>query len=392
MKMKSLNLVLLFIGVTLISGSSMPTNATNSKFPTHKNNSDLANGTNTSTTSKGGFLLSRQQRKNLVIIIISVAVIGALLNIAVILAIVFDPLRILRKGPWITILNLAIADFLWCVTCFFQWLDYYEFNIINFTGSERLLYEDIVQFGWSFSNGASFLFLTFFSMQIFVLTKHPLKSRFMFTTPKVLSACIGLWLLSIPVGFCYIIHRFPPFDKHFRKFWMARIAFLHFLTLVQLILNIQVTIQIIRSGRNTKDDCRHNNKHRNMAKTVVILTAIFFITTFPFRTLRQIEFVLRMNNTKIGNLDEVAYLFYPLLLMNFVANPIMYSLRHSDYRRTFLAFLGKIRGKNVHIPKTTANTSFKLTQRSSINSDRYQSGKTKHMLTERLPLHHTNRF
>ncbi|XP_046860185.1 type-1 angiotensin II receptor-like [Xenia sp. Carnegie-2017] len=250
--MKSLNLVLLFIGVTLLSGSSMPTNATNSKFPTHKNNSDLANGTNTSTTSKGGFLLSRQQRKNLVIIIISVAVIGALLNLAVTLAIVFDPLRILRKGPWITILNLAIADFLSCVTCFFQWLDYYEFNIINFTCSERILYENIVQFGCSFSIGASFLFLTFFSMQIFVLTKHPLKSRFMFTTPNVLSSCIGVWLLSIPVGFCYIIHRFPPFDKHFRKFWVARIAFLHFLTLVQLILNIKLPLRLFAAAETQK--------------------------------------------------------------------------------------------------------------------------------------------
>lgn len=343
---------------------------------------------------KGSFLLSRQQRKNMVFVIMSVAVIGAPLNLAVILAIVFDPLRILRKGPWITILNLAIADFLSCVTCFFQWLNYHDFNIINFTKNEIRLYKDIFQFGWSLSTGASYLFLTFFSMQIFVLTKHPLKSRFMFTTPKVLLACIGVWLFSIPVGFCHLMHKFPPFDRKliFGKFWLARLAFLNFLTLVQLILNIYVTIQIIRSGRNAKDDCRHNNKHRNMAKTVVILTAILFITTFPFLTLRQIEFVLRMNNTKIGNLHEVAYLFYPLLLMNFVANPILYSLRLTDYRRTFLAFIGKIGGKNVHIPKPTVNTSFQLTQRSSINSDISQSGKTKHMLMESLPLHPTSRI
>lgn len=288
---------------------------------------------------------------------------------------IFDPLKILRKGPWITILNLAIADLLSCVFCFLDWTSYPIFKIFYLSDSEL----KIVAFGWSFSTGASFLFLTYFSVQIFFLTMNPLKRRFTFTTSKVFSASVGIWLISIPIGFCYVIDIFQSVHDHSGpiKFWVIRIAFLHFLTLVQLTLNIQVVIKIISSRRNTEDDCSHNNKHRNIAKTVVILTAILFITTFPFLLLKQIEFVSKMNNTHkskfIAKLGKIVYLFYPVLIINFVANPILYSLRLRDFRRSLFALIGKIRGNNAHIHGN--NISFRLSKRSSTNSSSSQKSK-----------------
>ena len=51
----------------------------------------------------------------------AVAVLGTVLNVAVIFAIVIDPLKVLRKGPWITILSLAFADLITCIGGFFAW-------------------------------------------------------------------------------------------------------------------------------------------------------------------------------------------------------------------------------------------------------------------------------
>ncbi|XP_046860152.1 2-oxoglutarate receptor 1-like [Xenia sp. Carnegie-2017] len=382
MNMKSLSTILLFLGITLIRGANMPTRNATSPIRNESqilNNDNVSiNETNISTSKKEeSRFFSHRQLTILLIITVSIAVLGALLNSAVILAMIFDPLKILRKGPWITILNLAIADLLSCVFCFLDWTSFPIFKIFYLSNSEI----KFVAFGWSFSTGASFLFLTFFSVQIFFLTMNPLKRRFTFTTSKVFSASVGIWLFSIPIGFCYVIDIFQPVhdqdhSEHI-KFWVIRIAFLHFLTLVQLTLNMQVVIKIIRSRRNTEDDCIQNNKHRNIAKTVVILTAILFITTFPFLLLKQIEFVSRMNKTHkskfIAKLGKIVYLFYPVLIINFVANPILYSLRLRDFRRSLLALIGKIRGNNAHIH--TNNISFRLSKRSSMNSSTSQKSK-----------------
>jgi hypothetical protein len=51
----------------------------------------------------------------------SLAAVAALLNLLVIIAIVFDPLKIVRRGPWVTILNLATADLFTCISAFCLW-------------------------------------------------------------------------------------------------------------------------------------------------------------------------------------------------------------------------------------------------------------------------------
>ena len=303
-------------------------------------------------------------RLTLPILTMAVAGIGAVFNIAVILAIIIDPLKTLRKGAWITILNLAMADFLSCIACFCVWGIPF-FTVIR--NSEP--FEAFCTFAWGFGTSASLLMLTFFTVQIYVITKFPLKSRFMFSERKTLLVTIAVWLCSIPLGLSYISYLY--FEKQIKtnfKIWAARIGILQIALLVQIILNVKVTIEIIKSGRNTGNESSQNKKHRNIAKTVIILTLILFFTAFPYFLFKQIEFIVRHehlddNKTSLQIAQHLSYYYAPIALLNFTANPILYSLRLPDYRRTLLAFVGKSKRKNGGRLKTTPTTSLKLTQR-----------------------------
>lgn len=291
---------------------------------------------------------------------------GVLFNLAVILAIIVDPLKTLRKGAWITILNLAMADWVSCVGCFCLWGKSF-FTVIH---NSNLL-TAICYFTWSFGTSASFFMLTFFTVQIYVITKFPLKSRFMFSVRKTVLVTMAIWLCSVPMGVSYISYLYFHTNRETNfKIWAARIGVLQIAVLVQITLNVQVTIEIMKSKRSTENEYSQNNKHKNIAKTVIMLTLILCFTAFPHFLFKQIEFIARQgylgSSKTVHILGTLSYLYAPIALLNFTANPILYSLRLPDYRRTLLVFIGKIKSKNGERLKTTPATSLKLTHRSSL--------------------------
>ena len=81
----------------------------------------------------------------------------------------------------------------------------------------------------------------------------------------------------------------------------------------------------------------------------MILTFILFLTAFPSFVFKLIELIFRLGHlgqSKTAKIfSDIFYCYAPIMTLNFTANPILYSLRLPDYRRTLLAFLGQIKGK-----------------------------------------------
>ena len=296
-------------------------------------------------------MLSKRHRHILKIITISFAATGIILNAAVVLAIVIDPLKTLRKGAWITILNLAIADAVTCVSIIGIWGSSF------FKLDKNLLYIDCCHIAWGCGISASFLMLTFFALQIFMITEFPLKSRFMLTEGKSALVTLTIWLFSFLLGLSQISCNYFPLQMCF-KFYIAHAGILQFTVLVQIALNIHIAITIKKSGRHIGKQSCQNSKHKNIAKTVMILTFILFLTAFPSFVFKLIELIFRLGHlgqSKTAKIfGDIFYCYAPIMTLNFTANPILYSLRLSDYRRTLLAVLGQIKGKGP--------TTFRLTQ------------------------------
>ena len=322
------------------------------------------------------YFLSKERYTNIVIAVMSVVATGTLLNFVVIIAMAIDPLKILRKGPWVTILNLAIADLISCISSFFLWSQ----NIF-IPGGE--LYYAITSFGWGFGTSASFLWLTFLSVQIFVITKFPLKSRYWFTTLKIVLVGTAIWLFAFLLGLTQITSRFHLPKTMRLKILTAQIGVLQIALVVQIVLNIQVTFEIIRSGRSTGNP--QNAKHKNIAKTVMILTLILFVTAFPYFLLKQLEFLVRLGYFDEGKTARVlfylSYCYAPIAMLNFAANPILYALRLPDYGQTLLAFVGKTRIS--YRRKSTQNRSSQLTNAFSLKSQRERATSTMSEKSER---------
>ena len=325
----------------------------------------------------------------------SVTAVGVLLNSVVIVALAIDPLKILRKGPWVNILNLAIADLISCISWFCGRGDMFFFK--RFVPD---LYYTITNFGWDFGTSASFLFLNFLTVQIFLVTKFPIKIRNWFTTLKIVSVVIVIWVFAFLLGLTALAHvhnffyHFPLTYSTNLKIWAAMIGVQLTALVIQFILNILVIVEIIKSRRSTGN--AENTKHRNIAKTVVILTLILFTTAFPYFVLIQTVYLAYLGyfgHDKTA--DILLYLsdcYAPIATVNFAANPILYALRLPNYRQTLLVFIGKRKSKTCcpkrlmqNISPKSANAFPLQRQRALVTSPERQKSSL-----ERSPMHDTD--
>jgi hypothetical protein len=223
---------------------------------------------------------------------------------------------------------------------------------------------------------ASFFMLTFFTLQIFMLTKYPFKSRLFLTQGKTVLVTLAIWLFSFLSGFSEIA------DNYFSlrtclKIFVAQISVLEFSVFIQIVLNIHIIIAIKKSERSTGEHSCQNSKHKNIAKTVMILTLILFFTAFTSSVFKLIEFIFRLGHlghSKSAKIfADIFYCYVPIMTLNFTANPILYALRLRDYRRTLLALLRQTKDK----PRMKKKPRFRFTQ-IRLNSLTFQRGNARH--------------
>ena len=310
-------------------------------------------------------MLSKKQVYNVKIVTVTVSVTGALFNTAVIVAIIIDPLKILRKGPWITIFNLAIADFIACISNFCLWGRGF------FHQSYDSTYIKTSYFGWGFGASASFLSLTFLAAQVYIVTKFPLRSRFIITNVKIMLASIVIFLISFVSGLSQIAYLHYPDLHTVLKIYVGHIGVLELAVLIQVILNVQIIMQIMRSRRRAGKKNSHNNKHTYIAKTVAMLTLILFFTAFPYFVLKQMEYFVRLGyfgeSETVKWFHHISYIYLPITMLNFSANPILYSMRLPEYKKTLLAVFRKAVGKIGDPRLKTTSHEIKLTKSSNMD-------------------------
>ena len=76
------------------------------------------------------------------------------------------------------------------------------------------------------------------------------------------------------------------------KIYIAQISVLELSVLVQVILKVFIIREIMKRRRETEvlvSAEQSNTKHREIAKTIVILNVILIVTTFPYFVAKQIE-------------------------------------------------------------------------------------------------------
>ena len=266
-------------------------------------------------------------------------------NALLIMAIIIDPLRTLRKGAWLTILNLAFADLLTTAAAIIL----YSIPRLQIKLSHRLLWNFIFEVVLNSGYSASFFFLTLWNMEVFVITKYPLHCKSILTKTKVRIACALAWLMGTAMGCLAFVKQF----ELCMKLLVAWIGILELAVLIQVIFKILIIMAIVK-GRKSLSNSYKSGKHNNVAKTVIILNAVLMLTAFPYFISLQIWYVSRLGVIDIPVfMNQFAQYYFPVGLINGVVNPFVYAWRLPDYRRTLLACLRKRRSSSRSSGKGT---------------------------------------
>ena len=288
----------------------------------------------------------------------AVAGVGALLNFLVFIVILVDPLKILRKGSWITIINLLAADLVVCIIMFCSIINvHFVIKVLNFYFVRSLLLNLAVS--------ASFMLLAFFSLQVYTVTKFPFKAPHFWTPNRVVLSCVGIWLLAALLGLDGIFIFFYWDVDKFMKWWTVRVVVLSIIVIIQIVLKILTCWEIFKTSRNSGQS--QSSKHRQITTTVMIMVVIQMFTAVPYVVMEQLGHEVYSLNFPL--LVEIMTYYSPLAGLNFCVNPIIYFLCLPDYRSSLLSLCGFRKCKNqtflnlrrnekgelllLHVPPTT---------------------------------------
>ena len=243
-----------------------------------------------------------------------------------------DPLKILRKRSWITIINLAVADLVVCFNMLFR-------RIRRCVGAKELLtteYFFVMNFLLCLGIAASFMLLAFLSLQVYTVTKFPLKAPHFWKRKRVVFCCVGIWLLASLLGLAKIfMYRHLNFDIYF-KLAIVRLVVWSIIIIIQIGLRILTCREIFKNRRNSGPS--PSFKHRQLTITVMIMVAIQMFTIFPSIVIKQLRLILF--SLSFDLLRKIDTYHAPLALLNFCVNPIIYFLRLPDFRSSLLSLCG----------------------------------------------------
>ncbi|XP_046862249.1 type-1 angiotensin II receptor A-like [Xenia sp. Carnegie-2017] len=261
----------------------------------------------------------------------AVSVIGVLSNSLLIVVIVLDPLLIIRRGPWITIFNLAIADFIASLS---------KFLILGLGFAFKITVPNEIMFScfylWMLGAAGSFFLLTSLTWQTYTTAKHPMHSRQILSTKKITILCVTIWFVAGCLALGEISHEI--FDISFDQvmhIYITEYAVLEFAVFLQIIMKCFIIKEVMLSRRNANmNGQQQNSKHIEIAKTIVILNIVLFVTAFPYFVAKQVEFIERLGKIQSSYARHFAEHYEPVALLNFALNPILYALRLTNYRNS----------------------------------------------------------
>ena len=236
-----------------------------------------------------------------------------------------------RTGTTYVIGNLALADCLTGVAVLFYIMPF------------KVIHKYQVPMVWT-TIEASMLNLMVMSVERLLAFTFP------FTMPskptlKRTFVLIGLiWLVSISCG---VAVHFCKDPAQFGLTVVFEISVLVFLIVHGVIFgywrrrNRQFRVFSRDFSKDTARKMKHS-MHSNLTKVVLILILIVIITLLPYMIGLQLLFWSRLklkpaiNEADQHRIQLFVHYFYPIELINFVANPVVFAWRLKRYRKAFL--------------------------------------------------------
>ena len=290
----------------------------------------------------------------------AISIIGVVSNALLLLVIGLDPLTIIRKGAWITIMNLALVDFLTSMgSLFLSRLDLLESKDDSLSD----FFDKLARVNFIRDSGysASFFLLAILTVEMFVVTKYPIRCKLILSRKKIIVACICSWILAILCGSLNYIPR------SVNELFVAWIGILEFSVAIFVIFKVLVIRELLKSRRRFSGSSRCT-KTKRIAKTVIILDVFWLLTAFPYFVSKELEYLARLGIVRWSEMIfHFSYYYMPIVSLNFVVNPFLYAWRIPGYRRSLMAMFicGKWRRHTRNSTKIVSGKGEIVKQRSN---------------------------
>ena len=192
---------------------------------------------------------------------------------------------------------------------------------------------------------ASLMSLMFLSVERIVAFQYPFASKSIVTVKRTIIAIIFIWIFAITCG--VFIYHYTIVTQLVMSVIFEVCVVIFLICQGYIILTMQKRkkahlfcdrdVSIVTRKHIQRQ--RHSN---NVTTVVLILIAVVVITLLPYMVAIQIYFLSELKlrppldkDTKKVVLDFIAY-FYPIELLNFIVNPIIYAYRLKRYRKALL--------------------------------------------------------
>lgn len=208
----------------------------------------------------------------------------------------------------------------------------------------------------------SFFTIFIMSTERLVAIVFPFKAALLMSKKKTTIYCIAVWIFAIVCG------GLINFKVDEVQLFLTIVFELVILCIV--IEYIQVFRQLRVLWQNSKTRAiynGHNNNHpsgkkqskttdllqREYEVTIVVLTlvVILVITVFPYMITIQIVLCYKLFSTPLSENHPVymfSWYYFPVELLNFVVDPIVYGWRLPKYRKAFLATFRSAKNKKLN--------------------------------------------
>ena len=276
------------------------------------------------------------------IIIVSIGVLGTVSNGILLLIFMINPLKTFSSTSTYFIKSLTVADFVTSSLSVIWGLD-----VIRSQSFLRAYYFIV----WM-SVQVSFYLIFLMSIERYIAVHYPLKKQAIVTKQRTLACIVIAWSFSAIIAgllemekirFCVRFGVFSLFDVI-----VVCVAVVYIGIVAEL---RKISREVRRSSRpNSTSQLRMNKirEDRQLLIVVLVLLTILIITVLPYTLASQILLVdnLFYNEWKLDKdfLKLFVKYYFPVELLNFAVNPIIYAIRLPNYRRSLMALLSCSRG------------------------------------------------
>ena len=314
-------------------------------------------------------ITAAEQEKVVPSLVLIVGIASVIFNGALLIVMTFNSRQVFASLGSYFIFNLAIADFITGVNSIVYAVEQF-LPPSAFSAQARM---GLLTIFW-ITVQVSFFTIFVMSTERLVAVVFPFKAAGIMSKKKTTIYCIAVWIISIVCGslintttrkvqlgltiifelviVCIVIEYFQVF-RQLRVLWQS-----------------SKTRAVYNGHNNNEEKPMKNTKTTDLQReyevtiVVVTLAIVLVITVFPYMIALQIEICYYLFYTQLPLSHPVVQFslyYFPIELLNFVVNPVVYAWRLPKYRKAFLTTFGFEKGRNLSCnsngsPKTQRTT------------------------------------